>query len=160
MSSGRGQVALLISFAGVLIGGPILLGVLWQTWVTMQESRQQAREAPMRPVRAEPPTGVALPEDVPLPPPVPLSELPLERVVGDLLEVQATSPHVDDLDPSLPYRLSWDARDGIVISATVDLGRDGTIDEWWTLRPELTREAMLDGVRRRMVIRDGAWVPE
>lgn len=159
MSGSNGRVALLLSVAGVLVGGPVVLGILLQTWTAMEESRRSAREAPLRPA-GPPPVPIELAAPPPAAPEIPLSELPVEDVVGNLLEFEAPGPHGDDFEPSLPYRVAWDARDGLVVSATVDLRRDGTIDEYWTLRPAVTRDVVDGGERVRMVVRDGVWVRE
>lgn len=161
MGSNNGKVALLISAAATVVGLPVVFASLYNSWGLFLEARSSAE----RPAR--------LPVDVPMevvpeaPPPEvpivaePLKDMPLEHVVAGLLpEISVEGSRVEDYDPTLPYRLSLDAVNGLVTAATIDLGRDGTVDEWWTIRPTLGREVLRDGVRMRLVPRDGVWVPE
>jgi hypothetical protein len=161
MSNSTGRTSMLLAGAGAMIGVPVLLGSMWTSWQLVVEARQEhVVQRPDVAAAAEQITEVASL------PPVPELVLPLvtERTMADvvegLMEVETETLNVDDLDPALPYRLAAQLQDGLVIGATVDLGRDGTIDEWWTLRPTLGREVMKDGARQRLVKRDGAWVPE
>lgn len=164
MSDNSGRVVLVMSSVALMVGVPVLLGSLYNSWRVMVEARTESMGRPELPVENAPPSGEPV-DDAPQPDapayvPPPPTEIPLEQFVPGLLEVELTSPHVDDWDPTLPYRLSVDGAEGLATTATVDLGRDGTIDEYWTLRPELGREVVEGGARHRMVRRDGAWVRE
>jgi hypothetical protein len=158
MSSSSGRTALLVTAVGVLVGVPVLLGSMWQSWQLMVQTRTEHRAlplAPLKPAEGEAPAPIEAVEA----PVVPASEFPMDQVVQGLREFEAPSAHGADYDPTLPYAVAWDAVEGRVTAATVDLGRDGTIDEYWTFDP-LVREIVQDGVRVRHVVRDGNWVRE
>jgi hypothetical protein len=162
MSNGSsGRVAMMLTAIAAMIGVPVLLGALYNSWRVLAEARNQAVLRAPAPDAAElppPPELEAPPIEEYVPPPA--AERPIPMVVLDLLEARLETAHVDDFDPSLPYRLAVDGAEGVAMSATVDLGRDGTIDEYWTLRPEVSREVVENGARHRMVRRDGEWVRE
>ena len=161
MSSSSGRGVLLVSAAATVIGVPVVLGSLYNAWqLTVDRSTVGGTAVRTIEVSAPIPERPEIPPE-PLPVESPLKERPLEDVLGGLLpEIRMEGTVVADHDPSLPYRLALQGEGGMVLSATVDLGRDGTIDEWWTVRPTLVREVLRDGARVRLVRREGAWVPE
>lgn len=141
MSSSRSMLPLVMVAAGAAFIVPVMLGTVWNTWRAQVEGRQpdQAAVEEAKRLQAERDAARAAQEAAAetLPQLVgdPVYDKDSDRVLLDMFtEYAMTEERIDDVLPDQPFRVdALRGANNLAGTLRVDLGRDGRIDEEWSI---------------------------
>ncbi|MEQ1505090.1 MAG: hypothetical protein ABMB14_22845 [Myxococcota bacterium] len=129
----------LMVMLGVAAAMPVVLGGFYSVWrAHLLQDLAEDPSAPRAAIAADPAPVVPVPH-APLPAPPPMR--PVDEVAFRYVEHPMQGAVEQDVAPGSPFRIDL-VKEGAGVLATgltVDLDRNGTIDERWTFHPAPTR---------------------